>query len=609
MLPFSFVLSLCFVSFLMGQVFNTVLTSFSTPLEAKSVDLVSSGADYSLMTVIVVVLSVLAAHDVLIALIIRRLLMSPEPALKRILKLLLTAADDPVERLALVLFRLARVNVPVAAAARNNHVGNWWMSVSNPRLFRASSYKAGVTFMDAASRVRYLQLDILRLLLALATASRAHQHDMDDICYATIEEVPDTTGSFVEVASSEELNTDIPISLSRLSGSQRTSNCCTTLPLLSSAPPSPSGCCRALKNAQAQDLLSLATRSRDTSETLVVEVVPDAVSSWERDCRQASSPGPFLPPASPPTSRYCGNAEKVMRPDRELMNCHDAEDTVVEGGQSGVEKMETVAVVEDLPACTTIDVGDTTDTFVADGVSVIEEKKLDVVIVEQDPAPTYQELDWDSAPSYEEFVNGAPSEPLFERRFIALDHALILEHRGFHFSLGFPRVWAMFPVPHEPVLVCPPPTASLSPALRRHPLNTKHTREGMGRLAADRGRLAADTPRHRSRNRHPQDPTTWTHLVFLLMSLAATFAFGFGVLFGDDVGAGGWVVLMGMDGPGHSMGSVLCTHSIVRLSNVLPSLPHHQFPYLVDGVFEPADDVAADLVSRRSIQALRFAGT
>ncbi|KAJ6606199.1 hypothetical protein DFH09DRAFT_1269252 [Mycena vulgaris] len=442
------ILSLYFVSFLLGQMFNAVL--LSTPLKAKSLDVVSSSIGFSPKTVIIVVLSVLLVHVILIALVVRSFLMAPKPARKRTLKLFLAAADGPVNRLASVVFRLARVNVPFAASPRNTRVRNRWMAVSIPLLFRAISHRAAVTslgtpfptalvlfvdgvslpargglkavatrFQDAASRgrVRYLQLHILRLLLALAAASRARQHDMDDICYATIEEVPDTTGSFVEVAfSNEELNTDIPIT-SLASLDRNAQNVARLyhfrLPLVRHPLAAAPSRTRKLKICYPCD------EFKDAFDTLVVEVVPDVVSSGIEPAAKHQSRARFshLP------LRHLAAAATLRKSRVRIMDeeCHASiEETIVGDGHSAEEKMNMVAAVEVFPACTTIEVEDTTDTL---AVSVIEEK-IDVVLVEQEPVPAYQELDWDSAPSYEEFANSAPPEPLFERRLVALEHAI-----------------------------------------------------------------------------------------------------------------------------------------------------------------------------------------
>ncbi|KAJ6606116.1 hypothetical protein DFH09DRAFT_2509 [Mycena vulgaris] len=114
------------------------------PLKAKSFDPVSPGAVFSLTTLILVVVIVLLVQDIVATLIVRHL-MVPEPAPKRILNLLLTAADGPIDRLALMLFSPARVDVSVAATARHNHVGNrsmnvaiQWVGVSTPRLLGPS---------------------------------------------------------------------------------------------------------------------------------------------------------------------------------------------------------------------------------------------------------------------------------------------------------------------------------------------------------------------------------------------------------------------------------------------------------------------------------------
>ncbi|KAJ7706972.1 hypothetical protein B0H17DRAFT_1287872 [Mycena rosella] len=125
------------------------------------------------------------------------------------------------------------------------------------------------------------------------------------------------------------------------------------------------------------------------------------------------------------------------------------------------EKFDTLAVVEK-----------------ADTTLIIEAKELTIPL---EPLPTY---DWDRAPSYEEFASAV--------------------HR--------PPSWPA-PVPHPAALISltlnhPPPTASPRPhpAAAQHTTNTEWEEDGET-CRQIRDTWPADTPGHRRRKRHLQEPT------------------------------------------------------------------------------------------------------
>ncbi|KAJ6490467.1 hypothetical protein DFH09DRAFT_1454289 [Mycena vulgaris] len=427
------ILTLCFLSFILGQLFNSFCARLSSPvvkIESISQSLVDAGASFSLNSLVLIVLMVLIIHDVFIAIVIRRLLMIPTAAPKRTLKALLKAADDTdihqaFDRLALVLFNPARVKVP--AAARHNLAGRKWMVPSIPRPFWIIYRPALITFViDRAALIQYstalvlfanrtvafppltrgrtghqdiprhaqcFQLNLRLILLALA-ASKAHFEMDEGICYASIEEVPDST-----VASSvkEEKIAMVP----GLSYKALRSPCPVTylpsarlqvpprivlyfhLNLLRHIP--------ALVVTSRTHQLKICTATTEevepTAETLVVQAVS------EED-----------------------NSQVVA----------EVEDTYTAQAMSSIEeKMEPAAIDESILSFSTLEVQDTTDTTLVEAVkSSGAEEKAEVVDVAQESAPTYEEFDWDQAPSYEEFANDAPPEPLFEKRFVSLEHAV-----------------------------------------------------------------------------------------------------------------------------------------------------------------------------------------
>ncbi|KAJ7724730.1 hypothetical protein DFH07DRAFT_854606 [Mycena maculata] len=100
----SFVLTLCFISFLCGQLFSAFCASFSftaAPVKTVALSVVHSGVSFR--TLILVVGSALLVHDVLVVLLVCHLIKAHKPKARRnttIVKLLLTATSAiiPVKR-------------------------------------------------------------------------------------------------------------------------------------------------------------------------------------------------------------------------------------------------------------------------------------------------------------------------------------------------------------------------------------------------------------------------------------------------------------------------------------------------------------------------------
>ncbi|KAJ7706958.1 hypothetical protein B0H17DRAFT_573661 [Mycena rosella] len=91
----STILVLCFFSFILGQLFNALCASLSTSslvTNESTIRLVSSGPSFSLL---IIVVSVLAVHDILIILVLPHLLSESKPIAKSRRRKVLTYSKTP----------------------------------------------------------------------------------------------------------------------------------------------------------------------------------------------------------------------------------------------------------------------------------------------------------------------------------------------------------------------------------------------------------------------------------------------------------------------------------------------------------------------------------
>ncbi|KAJ6532253.1 hypothetical protein DFH09DRAFT_1182525, partial [Mycena vulgaris] len=459
--------SLCFVSFILGQAFNTFCASLSagTLLKTESIRVVNAGSDFSFKALLMVVGSVLVIHDVLVIL----------PTTKRTFKALLAAADGAhivqvINHLTLVVSTPLRVNGP--AAIRAQRVGKRWIVISLPRPFwlisllappslaivhtvlpvlesstalvlfaiRASpvpfpaARRHSALLQEAPRRAQYsaIQLNLLPLL-AIAAATRVCQPDMvDKICYATIQEVLDTTDSSLEAASIEKQV------------------------VLQEAPrPGPHFHLPPLRLFLA--VVASSTRHLEIDDEVCfasIEEVPDTTESFIEvasikaekfystplvPARGRLALPRWIPSCNPHLLRLLLSAASRTPQRKIAAEVQGISDTLVVEAVSDsssikeeidtdtedvVAEVEETFVTEDASeasrlAETLADVEDTTDTLIVEAActsSDSEEKKVEAVTVALERAPTYEEFEWDCAPSYEEFAGGAPPEPLFEKR-------------------------------------------------------------------------------------------------------------------------------------------------------------------------------------------------
>ncbi|KAJ7181573.1 hypothetical protein C8R43DRAFT_1229411 [Mycena crocata] len=86
-------LIVCFLAFILGQIFNALCANLSAPSNTQTTVHVHVDSGFSLTTLILVVGSVLIVHDLILALVLCHLLKKPKVATKRIVKYLVKAAD------------------------------------------------------------------------------------------------------------------------------------------------------------------------------------------------------------------------------------------------------------------------------------------------------------------------------------------------------------------------------------------------------------------------------------------------------------------------------------------------------------------------------------
>ncbi|KAJ7461951.1 hypothetical protein FB451DRAFT_1562552 [Mycena latifolia] len=624
-------LVLCFASFLLGQAFQAFCASLSSPL--KSVGDAGTSVSFSFKTLVIVVLSVLVVHDVLIFMAIRHLFFNrqapaarkhafkPSPAAVRALQAVYSLALQGARNLAHqrphILALAARVNIPLAPRAQ--FVASWrsppilWLlsairasytlaastltvAIAPPRLEsctalvlrnRPSSpvalplvlWRMGLP--DAARRAQHppqhpLLVLLLRLLL-FAMAARS-ESDVDEVCFATIEELVDTTedveehktavallpsykaspssfrpargryGQFqvtfglhllplflpaaavsrasqrtISYATLEDFDAVIyKVKQAPALGVSYTTISCPQLPLLRHILAAP---------ARQLEIRCAATvdEVRDTADALVVEAVADSSSIEEK---------------------------KVVKSIKQQV------DTSVKEAIADITELEDTLVAE--PASDWSSVGETKkvdvikEVFDAEDTSVAEvvrksaniHEKVEAVTVAQDPVPTYEESDWGAAPSYEEFASGAPPEPLFAKRPVSLTHeihrppSLSAQRRSPRLAPPPPRA-PLLPPRHRCLIpspspsrpsIHPPPTASSPARPTPSPEKTPAPRGGDRATCRRIGDAwTADTPAIAAAN----GPRKMLHRgrarARLLGPCAAAFSSGFGVFLGGDV--------------------------------------------------------------------------
>ncbi|KAJ7694913.1 hypothetical protein B0H14DRAFT_3043238 [Mycena olivaceomarginata] len=162
-----------------------------------------------------------------------------------------------------------------------------------------------------------------------------------------------------------------------------------------------------------------------------------------------------------------------------------------------VQKIEEAEKIEEVAEIIEVAEGieeadqDTTPTLVK---KMEIEKEIEVVAYEN-KVGTYEELD--DFPSYEEFVNEAPPEPLFEKRTRDVVGYIVFRPPDCPFRIPH---WRQAPQ-HTPSVSASPSRTAVFPWLR--PRRGGPTTSGW-ETCPDRGRLDLDTPGHRSGSkRHP----------------------------------------------------------------------------------------------------------
>ncbi|KAJ7126886.1 hypothetical protein C8R44DRAFT_851345 [Mycena epipterygia] len=401
----SVLLVLCFLSFILGQLFSAYCTSLANvkiPVVTPQVVV----SEYSLQALLAIVLSVLVVHDLVLVLLLRHLLSSPTPTPKGILKLLNTVAhgvDVHTDNLAVVLF--SRLNIG------NSRAGYRKVSTllpSRPAIVFPFFLGATLSVTECCTALFLFVKRDARPLFLFSILARARVA------------IPPWVHSF-------------PAHLRHLA------------PAISS-------------NHQGAHLKKIA--AKEYEEPVPVLVPPAQVPVHSQDGIPAR-------PSHAPLLRHLV-AAAILRKCRVRIvieeDCHagieeveevdDLSDTLVveeekdEDGEKLDEQVE-VTVNQD-----TLVLEEEEEKVEEEQEEQFEEDSIEEQIGEltidlESVAPSYQEFDLDAAPSYEEFANDAPPEPLFQKRTVApLDHVI---HRPPSLAAIAARMSASLPSTHARV--------------------------------------------------------------------------------------------------------------------------------------------------------------
>ncbi|KAJ7506640.1 hypothetical protein B0H11DRAFT_1972173 [Mycena galericulata] len=460
-----------FFSFICGQFLNALCASLSAPVHTVEVLTVVSGI--SVQSLVVVVLGVLVVHDLLVILIIRHLLQAATTPIRKnngkILLLVVSRAvfewrnntQVPCLRIA------ARHGI---ATPRSNQFNPRRLllgptiprplriilrTISCPLVPRIEYLTAPVLVITSVSRASTCHSRpclglpgphaqawqfVLGLLLALATATASRS--ADDVCHAFIEEVveDDSVGTRILVLGSKAVvKTKIdainfkPYGRSHpfyfpllrhvsaaatlhqspvrivVEGARYAINEVSITPASGfgeRVKVSRIGCFSysgiGLQVPQHRTGLShlwalAAARFQDSTCQAIEEVAEDDSENTlvvEGECKSTNvEEKVYVPALKPPAP---------SRPSHISLLLHLS--------SAATSRKQLGRVVVDEPCHATIEVVDNEITLVSDSGSL--EETIDAVFVDE-------ECDWEELPSYEEFAQGAPAEPLFEEKYIS----------------------------------------------------------------------------------------------------------------------------------------------------------------------------------------------
>ncbi|KAJ7126898.1 hypothetical protein C8R44DRAFT_107629 [Mycena epipterygia] len=377
-MPSAIILVLCFLSFILGQLFSAYCTSLANVKIPVVTPQVIVGSEYSLQALLVIVLSVLVVHDLVLVLLLRHLLSSPTPTPKGILKLLTTVVHDVdvhTDNLAVVLFSRLTIG--------NSRAGYRKASILlPPRPATAFRIIAGVSF----------PLNECCTALVLFVKRDAHPPSLFSILACARVTIPPRVYSF-------------PAQLLRHLAAAAISS-----------------------TRRGTHLKKIAVK--EYQEPVPVLIPPAQVPVHSQDGIPAR-------PSHAPLLRHLV-AAAILRKYRVRIvieeDCHagieeveevdDLSDTLVVEEEKDGEKLDEqveVTVDQDTLVLEEKVLEEQEEQVEEDSIEEqIEELTIDLESV----APSYQEFDL-ATPSYEEFANDAPPEPLFQKRIVApLDHVI-----------------------------------------------------------------------------------------------------------------------------------------------------------------------------------------
>lgn len=386
----SITLALCFFAFICGQLFNAFCTSLHPVKIEYITNVVSVDTGFSLKTLIAVVLSVMVVHDVAILLVILQFLKSPNPTTTkalRVLKTLSAAAADCIvirQRPRLLLSPLL-VNISPAM-----HIGflRKPMGIAIPRPFWLWQVLYRPSIMTFGSRV-HLSLIEYPTALALVTKRVSSPLSCISLFAGGRPGMQDTLPTFIRPFG----------------------------PMAAPAVPrypltgvGLQGIWGAIIKEEGEENSEDSTLFLESNSSFKEEPIEKALAE-DSPVHARQSHVPFL------RNLAAAALLRKLHVQVDEEPCYASIEEVAED-ENDIEESAEDFQVEKVVEAAEKDIKNGMETLFFDAVSEsngfdLDEKKIDIVTGDHESvAPLYEEFE--GLPSYEEFAQGAPAEPLFD---------------------------------------------------------------------------------------------------------------------------------------------------------------------------------------------------
>ncbi|KAJ7094375.1 hypothetical protein C8R44DRAFT_749558 [Mycena epipterygia] len=343
---------LCFISFLLGQLFNGWCTSLAAGVKIESFSpQVHAVPGFSFKTLFFVVLSVLAIHDIVVFLLLRHLLLAPKPAPKGTLKARAITADGYNIPQSTNNASSVHMDPSSSTGSSDSRGYRWPIILARRRDFSLFILDTALPLLSyCAVLFRGLRLHPFRYLAAAVKIDSEYVEKREDALVGDV--VPYS-------ANVEGKNIDVSaVDVTPEPQADRSSARLSHFPLLRNL-----AAAAILRKCRVRIVVEEACHA--TIEEISEEVQDSSITLLE-DASNSSSVEPE-------------------------------------------EKIDEISVNISVPG------------FVKK-VAIMESVVIEVVSIDEEPAPTYCEFELDTAPSYEEFAEGVPVEVLFEKMQVVADH-------------------------------------------------------------------------------------------------------------------------------------------------------------------------------------------